>query len=539
MTQTQRSVPSITPSSPGSLRHTFTRVAPASVLIQLLSFGSSVVLAARLGAHAQTDAYYVALSVPAMTYLILLAAVRLGGIPTLTAAARSEAGGDFSSSSSAFISAAVTAATVLSVLLTAAMLVLVPAAAGASTHFSSLTREYMIELIPYAITGAMEGGLGAILAVKGRFVASTMILTFEPVLKSVLLLSFTRQLGAQALVLGNVLGNLLAAGVLWTLCRRQGVMVRPVRFASSGIVRSTLKLSVPLLISQSILQLNPVIDRVTAAHLGSGSVTVFELGFRLFSAPASLLIASVVAPLGATWAARRADEGWDAVTASFGRTVSVLVIAVPPLVVMGFILRHDLVSIAFGSHAYGPRAVDRTADVFGMLLLGMPAQLLIVPLSTLFIITGETILPMKIGMANFLINSVLDLGLRYPLGVSGIALSTAMTLSILCGVYMWQAHRRWGSLHLRRTLRPLGASLLSCGVIGTVAVLVQRMATHPGRLTALTLVAAVGVFGVVVHSVSMVLARAWPGHEHRSWTTQRATVTGAARSLMRNDAADQ
>src|SRR5690348_807155 len=107
-----------------------------------------------------------------------------------------------------------------------------------------------------------------------------------------------------------------------------------------------------------------------------------------------------------------------------------------------------------------------------MLLLGMLAQTLIMPLSTLFVIRGDTVFPMKVGIANCLLNAVLDVILRGPLGVAGIALGTTLTLAILCVVYAWQARRRWGSLHLGAAVRPLVLSLTSSVAIAGCAALI-------------------------------------------------------------------
>ena len=68
----------------------------------------------------------------------------------------------------------------MSVLVTAVMLVVLPAAAGGSSRLHTLTRLFMVELSPYAVTGALIGVLGAILAVRGKFAITTLALLFEP-----------------------------------------------------------------------------------------------------------------------------------------------------------------------------------------------------------------------------------------------------------------------------------------------------------------------------------------------------------------------
>lgn len=493
---------------PQSLRRTVARVAPASLLVQIFSFGSSIVLAIQLGPTTRTDAYYLALSIPAVVYGVLLAGVGSGGIPTLTTLVQSASRREVSSACSELLSATLIVATALAVLVSGIMMVVLPAAAGGSQELHSLTREFIAELAPYAVTGALLGALGAVLAVRGRFVAPTMVLCLEPVAKSLLLIAFRRQLGVQALVIGNLGGNAGGVILLWWLLRRQGITIRPARCWPSPVVRAIFLLSAPLVLSQSLLQLNPLIDRTTAAAVGPGSVTVFELGVRLFSAPMALLASSLIAPLTATWSARLGAEGWGAVRRSFGRALRAVVLIVPPLVVTGVLVRHDLVEFAYSSHRYTQHAVDATANVLGALLLGMPAAILIVPLSTLFVIHRDTVFPLKVGIANCVLNAVLDLALRGPLGVSGIAASTAITLTVLCPLFAWEAGRRWGSLGLVNALRPLVVSLTSCAaIIAAGEVLLRVLPLANSRLHALFGFAALGTVALFIHVGALLC---WP-----------------------------
>jgi putative peptidoglycan lipid II flippase len=483
---------------------------PASLMLQVLSFASSIVLATVLGASTQTDAYYLALSVPLVAYAVLLAAIRLGGVPVLTDVSHACSPDELATASSELVSGTLVAASLLTAVITAVMLLVLPAAAGAGPKLSELMRWFMLELSPYAVTGALVGVLGAILAVRGHFVAPMLVLGLEPIAKSVLLLLFSHQLGAQALVIGNVSGNMIAVAVLWWLTVRGGPRLSLVRFRHSTVVRRVFKLSLPLVISQAVLQLNPLIDRTTAAPLGRGSVTVFELGSRVFAAPTTLIGVVLITPLVASWSARFAEEGWPTVVASFGRGVRAILAMVPPAIAVGFLLRTNLVKIAYGSHRYGPSAVSRTADVLGALLFGMPAQLLIVALSTMFVVRGNTIVPMIIGIANCIINAAFDLALRGPLGVAGIALSTSVTLTILCVAYAEEARRRWGMFDLKGLGRPALASGISCLVICLAVVLL----VHPGGAPATRLgdglfVAAILAGAFALHAGVLVVARVW------------------------------
>lgn len=496
--------------SPSGLRRTFFQVGPATLLVQLASFGSSIALATLLGPSTRTDAYYLALSVPALAYVVLIAAVRLGGIPSLTEIAHTRSPEEFRQACREIVSATTVAAVVLSVVATAVMIVVFPAVGG-SARLHSLTREFMLELSPYAVTGALIGVLGGVLAVRGRFAISIVVLLFEPALKTVLLILFHGPLGAQALIAGSVLGNLAAVVVLWGALWRDGVHITPAHFHGSPVVRAVVKISAPLLISQSVLQFNPVIDRAFAAGLGPGSVTVFELGVRLFTAPAVLLAATLTAPLAATWSARFQESGWEAVTASLTRVLLAICLLVPPVVAVGFVLRREVIEFAYSSHAYSALAISHTSAVLGMLLLGLLPQILISPLATLFIVRKETVFPMKVGIANCVLNGLLDYALRGPLGVAGIALSTTLTLTILCGVYFWAADVRWGLGAAARVVwKPATISIASACVIAALSLMIVNVTgPYESRPMQLLAIVCIGTFGFLAQWTALAVGAAY------------------------------
>ena len=485
---------------------TLARLGPAIFLVQLLGFGSSVALATQLGATTQTDAYFLALTVPFFTYSILLSAVRQGAVPSLTVVAHGEPRESFTTACRQFVSGTVATAALLSLCVTAAMLVLLPIVAGANHHLVDLARQYMIELSPYAVTGGALGALGAILAVKRSFVIPALMLGCEPLLKCALVLLFPG-LGAQALVIASVAGNLIAALVLWVLVVRRGIPLRFVRFHSSPLLRTIVTLTIPLAVGQSVLQFNPLIDRTLAAGLGTGNVTAFDIGARLFTAPANILGTILTAPLTATWSARLATEGWVAVTRSFRRVASAAVMIAAPLTVIGFLLRRDLVGLIYSSHAYNTTAVARTGDVFGLLLIGLLAQILVTPLSTLFLVRGANVFQMKMAFLNAALNTLLDLLLRGPLGVGGIAFSTTLTYIIVCLAYFREAHRRW-SLDLRSLIRPIAVSGGSCVLIlASCGAIFGLSDFRSSRFEELAVVAAIVGIAAAIHGSLMLGGR--------------------------------
>jgi putative peptidoglycan lipid II flippase len=484
-----------------SVKRIMAAVVPVTMLTQVLSFFSSLALAHVLGATAETDAYFLALSIPMITFGVLQAALRLGAIPALTRRNVSDPG-SFSQVSSELFTAVAIAAAVASVLTTAiAAFVLPLAVSGSDGNLANLTRTAVIELAPLGLFGALVGVLSAIVAVRGSFTAAAAILGLEPIVKTALVLTLGHVWGASTLIVGNLVGSALGVVVLWVVARRRGVNIRFVTRPHSALVKEILRFSVPLLVSQSVLQVSPVIDRSMAAGINAGSVTELELGLRLFLIPAGLVAATLMAPLTATWAVRFEEEGPDALRESIARALKAAAFVVPPLVVGGMFVTSHVVTLLYAGGAYGGSALGHTADVLGMLLLGLPAQLLVVILATVFIVRGDSIFPMKIAIANVILNVVLNLALRPVMGVAGIALSTTLTFTILAIVYLLSAHRRWQSFDFDRLRAPLARAAVSGAGIGTACAAVVGLTNFGGdRAGAVAALLSVGTAAAVVHA---------------------------------------
>jgi putative peptidoglycan lipid II flippase len=474
-------------------------------LAQMCGFASSIAIAHLLGANHSTDAYFLGLSVPMLVYGVFLAAVRQGAIPALTeqVAGSPEA---FAKASSELVSTTIVATTMLSLVATGLAIGLLPLTIG-NASLASSAQMNALELTPIGVFGATIAALAAILAVRNRFAAAAIVLAFDPLLRIVLLLVARSELGTGALVIANLAGNALAVAALWGLVRREGIVLKLRQPVRSPFVRGLLSASFPLLVGASVIQANPVVDRAMAGSLGSGSITALELGLRLFAVPMTLIGATLIGPLTATWSARKAAGGWTALRDSVNRAIEVFVMIVPPLLVLGIGLRHQLVGLMYHGGAYSAHATHETADVFALFLVGLPAQLLSIAFATLFVVEKRTVFMMKTGFVNVGLNVGLNFALRPALGVSGIALSTSLTYTLVLVLYLVATRRRWEGVSI-----PFwGTAGVRAGVgVGLMALAAYAMtSTFPAGATRAQLAAevvAVGLAVVLVYGMVLLAA---------------------------------
>lgn len=466
-------------------------VAPAGLFVQICSFVSSVAFAHVLGATAATDGYYLGLSIPLLAFGLFVGSLRQGAIPVLTDLSVMSGSDAFAAAGGELLRGVTLASAVVTSLAVGAAELAAPLfASGEVLHE---TRLVMLELVPYGVSGAVVGVLGALLAVRGVFVLPVVVVAAESLLKVLLVLTMGHSLGVQALVLGNLGGSAIALLVLVVALRRRGVRLSLRGNVRSAFVRRALVLSTPVLVSLSILQVNPIIDRTMTTALGAGKVTALELGLRLYLVPAGLVVGLLVSPITATWSARYVEGGRAALEGSLSDALRGALFWVPPIAVTLFALRRQIVDVLFSGGAYPQAALHDTASVLGMIVLSLPAQALTAIFATLFVVQKDTRFPMKIAFANVVLNVVLNFVLRPVFGVAGIALSTTITYTILMSVYFVVILRSWG----RGILRGAGpllwsaASTVACAAAAvTLLTFLPSVGSRPGYL--LTCVAVTG-----------------------------------------------
>lgn len=475
---------------------------PAVALVQACSFAASIALASVLGATPATDAYLLAGAVPLLVYGVLLAGLRTGVIPALTEERQSADG--FSKASSELLSAVLVLSIAGSAVATTTAFIAAPllTASGNNVELASV-QTMLLEFAPLGVLGAIVGVLGAILTVRGRSALPVLALALDPVARTAMVLSFGAAIGPSALIIGSLAGNCIAVLLLvWVLIRVERVRVRIALVVRTPFVLASLGTSAPLVVGQALLQFNPIVNRSIATSFGGGSVTVLELGFRIFSVPLTLFGSMLIAPLAAAWAARFREGGWEALAKSLREALRAILLVLPPVVALGIVLSDEVVAALYQGGAFTGAQARQTASVLSLLLLGLPAQLAVIPLATVFIVQKVSVVPMQIAFANVTLNLLLILGLRPFLGLESIAASTSLTMATLALAYGVAARRRFGPLGLRALRGTLIRAICSGCLLALMAAwLLDSLPGPSGRLEATALLLAITVVGIGAHGL--------------------------------------
>ncbi|MEI7559848.1 MAG: lipid II flippase MurJ [Actinomycetes bacterium] len=451
----------------------FGSLLPLTIVAQAAGLIASIVLARQLGATRDTDAFFLALLVPSITSAVIAAGLRQGGVPGLTEELNAGGNAQFERSTSALLTAVVIVSLILGAITAAiAIGVMNVSLTDWPTIYSQRACWYTAILSPYTAGAAAIGTLCAALAVKGSFRAAVAVLSIEPIVRTIFMLA-APSWGGYGLVGGNLAGQVISILFLWIVLARMGVRLRPASPRDHRFVRNVAIVSAPLMISQSVLQVNPFVDRGIAASLGSGSVTAFELAAKLSVAPWGLVGGALVSPAIATWAARKAKGGWQPVKESYLQTMQALIVIMFGLVALMAPLSGPIVDLLYGHGAFSGEARSSTITVLSVLLFSIPTLAMISVSAAFFVVSKKTVFPMLIGIGNVIVNTSLTILFAHLIGIGGIALGTVVTYLLDLGVYTFAISRIWRPMNLRSIWPTLLMATLSGLAAASLSLLLQ------------------------------------------------------------------
>lgn len=229
--------------------------------------------------------------------------------------------------------------------------------------------------------------------------------------------------------------------------RRFGTRIRAIW---NPRVRGILLAMVPLMLSNSVSEINALIDRAVASSLGEGTLTEITYAQSLNQFVVSILISSTLTVLFTAFA-RDASEN-----AAFGeritRSSAAYAILLLPASIVAVICAEDIVSIVYRHGAVTAESARVTAWVLrgygvGFLPLALRGVLL-----RAYYSVSNTRAPLSSGLIAMGLNAVLTLLLSRVWGAFGVALATSA--ASLCSFLLLGAGAakhfgaiRWKALH--------------------------------------------------------------------------------------------
>ena len=474
-----------------------TRVAPLLATMAIAMF---------YGTGWLLDAYYLTMAIPVLLAGLIGMAVNTVFVPILVEEEKKD-----SLAFEGFLNSLFTCVSLISLVITALYALLTPLicsilAGALSEEARILVRDVSLELSPVIFLITVRSFLSAVSHARRSFLSPTYALTLVPAATIVSLFLFHDRLGIHSLVIGNNAGFLLAAVFLYLSLRLNGIRIG-IGWQFDRRIFDTLRLSLPQVLSASVLKLNPLIDRTVASYLAVGCISALAYAERIQSVPLQILNLGFYNVVLAHWSYARAEDGLAKVKKSLLDLQQMLLSLALPLFLYLWIFRRELIGLFLEHGALDAAGADMISSVYGVYLIGMIPLFLSMVYVRAFLVLKDTVFLMKVGFFNVASKLILNLVFVFvlDLGVEGIALSTTVTSWVILFIMFAALRTRLGELPLRVKAKEMAQLVLVvAGVSVVTGMLWDRGQAFYGRWL---LVAMCSAFFFLCYFLSMYMLK--------------------------------
>ncbi len=399
---------------------------------RLLGFVRDMLIAALLGAGPVADAFFVANRLPNLfRRLFGEGAFNAAFVPAFSGLLTSEGRASAQSfaeqamAAMAFwlfgltIAAEVFMPQVMAVL--APGFVAVPGKFALAVELARITFPYMPLICLTALMSGVLNGLDRFAAAA----AAPMVYNLTSIGFMVGLLHLVPTAG-HALAYGvSVSGVFQLALVAWAV-RRSGMRIHLPRPRMTPRMRLLLRRMGPGLLGAGVTQLNLSVDVIIGSLLPAGTVSVLYYADRVNQLPLGTIGAAVGTALLPTLS-RLVGAGQDTeARATLNRAIEYALLLTLPAALALMTSAHAIIGTLFGRGAFGPHAVDLSAQALAAYAVGLPAFVMVKVLVPSFFARGDTAMPVKIGFASVALNLALNVAFMRPFQHLGPALATSL-----------------------------------------------------------------------------------------------------------------
>jgi len=432
---------------------------PLAVVSRGVAFTVPVLLAQWYGVSADMDAFYYALGIP--TFLLVVGATTVGSVLVPSLARLPHDRG--ANGAGALLGGAVVWASVGAAVFGVALTFVLPSALALTSDFSAetieKTRQFCLGLLPFIVCVAAGSALRAGIELQARFTWSAL----SPVIRTSALLTAAlvlRARGPSGLPLALFIGT--ASELLWLYSGLWTTPLRPRLVLWPATLGPALRRFAPVLVGETLVALNVVVDKVYAALLPEGSVSLLEYADRARVIPMTLFEGSLLIVAFNTWArVSAAERGFE-----IRRALQWVLLIAPPVLCGLWVGRVVAIQVIFERGAFGADSTVAVAAAFGLFLPGVLAAMLAGLAVKAHLLADRARLVLVLGVASFAINAGLD-AVLLQFGITGLALATSLTSWMIAALSL---ARLWRELPTGRSWAvPIGILVASVGLAGALA----------------------------------------------------------------------
>jgi putative peptidoglycan lipid II flippase len=443
--------------------HTTFLVTLVILISKLFGFLRELVLAAKFGATAESDAYIMGYGILSVFVLMINSCTSSTIVPIYSAALQS--GGK--RTASRYISNMINTFGIVSLLLGLLGLGLSEPlvriiAPGFTDNFETtvnMTRIMMPSLVFFCISNILASLLNA----REQFIAPQLVGFSYSFCIIIAALSFKDTLGVSALAYATNISAVLQVLVLLPFARRAFRYTPSLQFTDERVKR-TFKLALPALMGMAINEMNMIVDRSIASGLPGGSVSALNYAYRIVMFILGLLVVPITTILFSKLSIYAAKHDKPSMVEAIKQSMESLAILLLPIIGLGMVLSPEIIKFIYERGSFDTTATATTSYAFMFYIAGVFFFALRDVYTRAFYAEQNTKTPVLLAIISLILNIILDITLVKVMDVGGLALATTISGLVCVIVLLILLRNKFGHLGLRGTSLHIGLTSI-CALI--------------------------------------------------------------------------
>ncbi len=411
-----------------------------SILAELLK---DMLVAAKMGASVEGDAFFAATTIPLLLIGALLQSYQLSFVPLLSASEVQKG----ASESKRLVNVLITITIPFLLALVAGCILFAPALASlVGAGFSPAGRELTLKLSQITFLAVLATGLTGVLMnwlnSQGRFAAPASINLARSLGMTAVIWFLWETLGvysaALAFLVGSLLQFILIAIVAWV----HGLRFRFEKAASLAEVRRILGLIAWPLGLIMLRQANTVIERMFASYLDPGSISVLSYAFRIIVGLVVIFSSSIFTAALPALSRNAGSEDLDQLRRNLTTAVKMVSLALAFIVVYLIAFSRSIVAVVYERGAFDAAAAATTSQVLAYYSLSLLLRALIPLYQMPFYALSDVKTPIILSIAAAALQVIFNILLVPWLNLLGLVIADTLARALELSVNYLLLRRR-------------------------------------------------------------------------------------------------
>lgn len=463
---------------------------------KLLGFIREICLSYFYGASDISDAYLIAQNIPAVIFAFIATGIATSYIPLISEIMQKKGvqlANRFTSNLINIVLIVCTIIVVLGLIYTEYLVKIF------ASGFTGETLKTAVFFTRITLFGIYFSGLSRILSgylrINDRFIipALTGIPFNLIIIVSIIISSMSNSILAFGVVAA------LASEVLFLIpfIYKKGYRYKFVLDRYDEYINKLIYLSLPIVLSVSVNEINVIVDRTLASKIVVGGISALNYANKLNLFVHGIFVISISTVLYPVISKMAAAANMAGLKKVLSESISGINLLVVPATVGMMIFAEPIVKMLFGRGAFDEPAVALTSSALFFYALGMVGYGLREVLSRAFYSLQDTKTPMINATIAVGLNIILNIILSRLMGISGLAFATSIS-ALFCTLLLFiSLRKKIGHFGLKDITLSFGKIVLASILMGIVAKLANE-ALFAHLSANLSLLASIGI-GVVVY----------------------------------------